>query len=498
MNGKGSLKLISSTMKKKGLSTVVVNVLMVGLILVAMGILWQIISGIMESSKEDAEFSQSKLSLKINSVFIDSSSVSLKISRLTGPGELEGLRFVFYDGISSELVENLTPLEELEQKTFYLALEKLRYSNLKTVSIAPIFILSSGNKRVGNILDTYTIRPENYNFSFYGDMGLSGFCESDANCSSDEPGSSACNTTLGDIVTYWTDYSCVLGNCVSIQEPRLAENCLDGCYIENATCVHSSECSFFSDCGVDGIWGFPFCDSGDLYENVIEYSCDDGFCSNEISQRMRQYCDEWGCTMGETEGECNPGLDCIEDSDCMVDSFILGSEYCEGSEIWGDWRDDSCLDNHCVNYVSQIFQQDCSEIEGVWDCIGGECIEYIECTQDSHCNPVGTCGRRCVDQECVVENVVNSGIVNSIWPSNIAEYFDSSSLPTSGDSYVGKFVKFTSGSEGRCLGVREHVYPTPPGIYSYLRMDVPATLVAAGNNYEVWETRFNCECEVSP
>jgi len=496
-------KLISSTMKKRGLSTMVVSVLIVGLVLVAVGIVWQIISGVLKSSQEDADFAQSKINLKISSVFVDSSSVLLKVNRLTGTGNMNGLNFVFSDGVSSEIIKNVSSFEELEEKTFYLVLEKLKYQNLRTVSIAPMIILSSGKERVGNILDTYNIKSGNYNRSFYDwSSAGEGECDLDTDCPAEEQGSSVCNSTTGNVSALWKVYSCNWGSCIENQEFRPFFSCYsNGCFVENATCKDSPECVIPSDCGVDGRIGFLFCDaiSGDVYENFVKYSCIDYKCSNEISEQRRSDClygGSAGCISGteETDAYCDGNLECDLESDCEVDDFITDSEFCMENEVWVDWKDNFCSNHYCVNNLIQKFKQNCSVIEGNWSCIGGECIEYIECTQDSHCNPEGTCGKRCIDQKCVVENPVNSGIVTSIWPPDMSEYFDSSSLPTVDADYVGNFAKFTSGNEGRCLLIKEHVYPTPPGVNAYLRFDVQMSAVAPGDNYEVWETRFNCEC----
>ena len=185
MEKKVPQKLISSTMKKKGLSAAVVSVLIMGLVFVAAGIFWLIISGILESSGEEADFGQSRINLKISSVLIDSSSISIKVTRLTGLGNMSGINFVFSNGISSEIVRNISSLEELEEKTFNLSLSKLEYSNLRSVSVAPMIILPSGSERVGNILDTYLIITGNYNDGFSISDGEED-CITSADCLNDE------------------------------------------------------------------------------------------------------------------------------------------------------------------------------------------------------------------------------------------------------------------------------------------------------------------------
>lgn len=499
--------------KKRGLSTLVVTILIVSLVLVALGIVWQIVAGVLESSKEDVSFGQSKINLKLSSVFIESSLLSLKVSRLTGPGEMDGLKFIFSDGKNSEDIDETVPLEELEEKTFSLSLSKLDYEKLKTVSVAPMITLPSGKKRVGNILDTYTIRPENYDPEDYGDIpleegeeesengGEEDFCTTDLDCPYEEEGSAECID--GNISVHFTVYSCdVLGMCVSNDVTRLFEYCFSGCYTENATCIGSSSlvCSEDSGCSEDGALGVPFCEeiSSDIYQNYIDYSCVSGFCSNKIVPQMVQDCEDRGCPLELIPGECNPGPECVSDSDCEPDSFIEESEQCIGNEVWIDWKDNFCSENVCSNSITQFPKEegDCSEKEGEWICFEGECMEYIECTEDEHCNLGDACGRICFNGACIVEVPTNPGVVSSIWPFGMGEYFDSPDIPTRDfeDYFLGNFVKFTSGNEGRCLLVKEHVYPTPPGVNAYLRFDVKTTAIAPGDSYEIWKLKLNCEC----
>jgi len=480
-------------MNKRGLSTLVVTILVISLSIIAIGIIWQVISGILSSSKEDADFNNLRLNMRISSVFIGTSYVSLKVSRLTGVGDIEGLKFVFYDGVRSESIENLTSLEELEERTFRFVLTDLQYSELKKVSVAPIIALSSGKTRVGNVLDTYTIKSGNYNQT--GNTGGDQICSELNPCPADSEGSSECNTTTGNISSYWTVFDCVFGECISDEVLRLAEICPNECYVQNATCIAPPSCSQPSDCGVDYQLGPSFCEnvSGDIYVEYVNYSCSLGFCSNQINQQRIVDCEDRGCFTGLGGAECNPGLECVGDEDCDPDSFIIGSERCVGNEVWIERKDNFCSSNNCTNNITLVLKEggNCSAKAGNWSCLGGWCIENVECTLDAHCNPGGTCGKMCVNRTCVTEYFNNSGIVSSIWPPNLGEYFDSPNLPTSGISYVNYFVKNVL---GRCFRVREHVYPSSPGANSYLRLDVANTSIQSEDTYQVWKTKLNCEC----
>ena len=360
---------------KKGLSTIVITILVVSLALVAIGIVWQIISGILESSEEDTEFSQSRINMRLSSVFVEGSYVSLKVSRLTGPGDMRRVKFIFSDGRRSESVENTTSLEELEEKTFLLVLTSLDYSELKTISVAPMIRLSSGEIRIGNILDTYTIRAGNYNQSRKELDGQ--ICNELISCPGDIEGSSECDALTGNIIIYWTVFTCVFGSCITDEVLRLTELCSNGCDVQTATCVAPPECVLPSNCGVDGPVGLTFCEniSEDIYQNYINYSCNLGSCSNAITEQRVQSCDGLGCFIGEIEAECNPGLGCVVDSDCDPDGFITDSEQCIGNEVWIDWQDNFCSNNNCINNVIQVLKEDCSTKPGTWSCIQGECIE---------------------------------------------------------------------------------------------------------------------------
>ena len=86
-------------MGKKGLSSVVSNMLIILIILVSIGIIWVALGGILSKTLKSLSTSQYTLDLKINSASLNITSgiASVKVFRDTGEGELVGIKFIFED-----------------------------------------------------------------------------------------------------------------------------------------------------------------------------------------------------------------------------------------------------------------------------------------------------------------------------------------------------------------------------------------------------------------
>lgn len=90
-------------MNRKGMSTVVVTVIMIALVLVAVGIVWAVISGIIESTADDAEVSQACLgaSIVIRDASCSGGECQARVERAgTGNTEINSLEYVFTGGDS--------------------------------------------------------------------------------------------------------------------------------------------------------------------------------------------------------------------------------------------------------------------------------------------------------------------------------------------------------------------------------------------------------------
>jgi hypothetical protein len=133
--------------------------------------------------------------------------------------------------------------------------------------------------------------------------------------------------------------------------------------------------------------------------------------------------------------------------------------------------------------------QDCSagEVCGTTT-LGAACYIPLECASNADCD----LGEICNEGECVIEIVMNTGTISSIWPFFVGEYFDSSALPKSEEDYTNRYIIFPGSSETRCMKIIEHVYPNKTGANAYVRLNESITNISNGDSYQVWETAYSC------
>ena len=193
-------------MKKRGLSTVITSLIIILLVLIAVGIVWVVVKNIISEGVEDISLEKFTLDLKIKNVNVDNSTnnISTYIKRNPGKGDLVGIKFIFNDGINSEVFEYEIIIPELGERSFSFILSQLPIDNVATVSIAPIYETSSGKKMVGHITDTYRIKE-----------GIGSECI--VNCTGKECGSDGCGGLCPP--GCGTGYYCQDGTCIAGTPP---------------------------------------------------------------------------------------------------------------------------------------------------------------------------------------------------------------------------------------------------------------------------------------
>ena len=143
---------------KRGLSGVVTTLIIVLLVLVAIGVIWMVVRNVIDKGAEQIELGQFSLDLQIKKVQVQNGNVTvIVVRRNPGEGNFVGMNFVFSDGQNSETIRQNVSLQELDEKTFTFTLTKISASNLKTVSVAPIYELSSGKETAGNTVTTFEV-----------------------------------------------------------------------------------------------------------------------------------------------------------------------------------------------------------------------------------------------------------------------------------------------------------------------------------------------------
>jgi len=145
---------------KKGLSTIVITLIIILISLVAVGIIWVVVRNVIQSGTEGIALGQFTLGADIINVNVDNSSnnVGLSVKRSAGEGEITGIKFIFSDEADSEIITEKIALGKLEEKRFTFHLTKLTVSKLISISIVPVLSSSSGKETLGSVLSKYNVQ----------------------------------------------------------------------------------------------------------------------------------------------------------------------------------------------------------------------------------------------------------------------------------------------------------------------------------------------------
>ena len=127
-------------MVKKGQAKILTVVLIILIVVVAMAILWNVVVPLIQEKSESVEFGQFNIGLEIREVIVFESGVSIiSVNRKSGGGELDGLKFVFYDAEGNSITRDEGGINELETKTYsFSAIDESGFGAIARVGVAPI------------------------------------------------------------------------------------------------------------------------------------------------------------------------------------------------------------------------------------------------------------------------------------------------------------------------------------------------------------------------
>ncbi len=139
-------------MYKRGISAVVVTIMLVLISILAVVIVWQAIQTIVEEGSEEigTGFTNINLNLEITNVQVSEEDIKITIKRGAGEGNLESIKIVLYDETESETKDTNEGLQQIETKTYNFNYEL--EGELIKVEIYPII-----NGNLGKKADTYQI-----------------------------------------------------------------------------------------------------------------------------------------------------------------------------------------------------------------------------------------------------------------------------------------------------------------------------------------------------
>lgn len=143
-------------MNKRGLSAIVITLILILLSLVAVGIVWVVISRILSEATGNIGFEQLTLSIEITEAYEYNGSIVANVKRNVGKGEVVKLAFLLYSDGETETYRIDAPIKELEMRRFTIPVTEFVSTDIGEIAVAPIY-LSSGEEKLGNILDTYKI-----------------------------------------------------------------------------------------------------------------------------------------------------------------------------------------------------------------------------------------------------------------------------------------------------------------------------------------------------
>ena len=129
---------------KRSQSAIIASVLIILIVIVAIIIVWNIVFPLVREKSQEVNVNQFSINLQINSVKLFANGVAwVNIKRNSGVGDIDGLRFVFYDENGNSASADKEKINELETKDYeFSPLPDL--GKIKRIVVAPII-----NNRLG-------------------------------------------------------------------------------------------------------------------------------------------------------------------------------------------------------------------------------------------------------------------------------------------------------------------------------------------------------------
>jgi hypothetical protein len=221
-------------------------------------------------------------------------------------------------------------------------------------------------------------------------------CSNDGNCGvNTNTGPLYCQS--GNVYQDYITYTCnnpgtTSSSCSNSTAPQLKTTCTSGQICSSGSCVTSPiACTTAGDCGTDNYSGSPFCQSGNVYQDYLSYTCNNpgtisSSCSNSTAPQLKttcpsgQVCDNGSCVFQT--------IACVDHDDCGTDSFT-GSLFCQGNKhVYQDYITYTCnnpgtASSSCTNVTDPKLKETCSSSEV---CDSGSCVnKTIACSAASDC-----------------------------------------------------------------------------------------------------------------
>ncbi len=216
-------------MQKRGMSEVIVSMIMIILVVVAVGIIWFVVKNVFNQGTEEVSLGKVTINLEVKKVVVEqtvgvTTDAIVTVGRGAGSGEIDVIKFIFKNDSDTETFEEKVNIGEFEDRAFTFTLTKFNGSTLKTVSVVPIFM--SGKKENFGTMDTfevtkYNVRPscEDDDSDKYTSAVCGGYDCDDSSASINPNGTEVCNSkdddcdgVVDECLSY---YYCNAGSCIT-------------------------------------------------------------------------------------------------------------------------------------------------------------------------------------------------------------------------------------------------------------------------------------------
>ncbi len=460
--GKGALNFLF--LNKKGLSAVIVTLILVLLSIVLVGVVWAVINNVINLGSQQVASTSKCLNSQLEAISFSCTSTgsqcNVTIKRISGTEDIGGIRIIFSNENKDSNVTDFSG-NIITLATKKVTATNLGVSNITRVSAAIYFDRSSGNPAACSITSNELVGnldPSGGTSAGGGSTGGGGEGTVTLTCTPDpiDPTINGLCTSQGYACGTVNNGTCGLVSCGT---------CSSGYY-----CDTSSGSSTYNTCVVQGQC-FP-ADPSDLTSL---------------------------CTVGGTTYQCgtvNNGTGCgypdVTCGTCGTDQFCdLSTHTCKPVSQCVPAPSDFCTSHgyQCGTFTNGT----CS---GIIDCGDSNYASNGGCAIPTFCNSTYQC------QEPVI---LNSGTITSVYPINAARFFEGSNLPTSqnednvfnqGTSYV-RFPgsnEVDSNGNTNCLLISYVQYQSDKG-RSFVSLSLPigtAARINVTDQYDIWSTQNGC------
>jgi hypothetical protein len=253
-------------------------------------------------------------------------------------------------------------------------------------------------------------------------------------------------------------------------------------------------CYTNADCGISAYTGSPFCQSGNVYQNYITYTCNNAgtassSCShNTVAQKKNdctanQVCQNGGCI--------NQTIACSTNAQCGTNGFVSGP-FCKNGDVYKTYKTFTCSNpgtasSSCSNSLNDQLITNCTANQ---TCANGTCVnQNIICSTNSQCGTNGFVGSPFCQGNSIWQNYITYTCLNPGTASSSCSHSTVAQRKTICDA-AGQVC-----SNGNCvnsqsdLAVTCHTTPNPTQINQQVSFIANAT---GGNGSYTYSWTGSC------